>query len=1109
MAGTFPWLMLSTFRLWCILRQFELLILDEDCRTTVWTYKNGDSDSDSDGGLDSFQPDEKLKKKKKMSYVRRRRDVYKTLGYGSVADSVAILAFGSLFTAPYKGSELYIDIHESLRDRKIQSLIKKVEFLPCAPEIMSAGKRYASDMIQALFLCAQLRLLDGQFKNHRENTFSGLYQKLESLSQEKKTPRPIHVFVMTDLPESNWTGTYLGDLSKNSSSFKLHSLREQDEVVLQTQKKLASTNHGQKFGSIPMNLDSIKKMQNHCPPREVSNVQLYIEEAVCSCASLGFIGTAGSTIADSVELMRKFNACSKTLVPSSAPPYLPMLPHSYTVDSLSQSQDLATAILAASTPSNISAACSSLESFLQSHTPDQCRHFFSITFPSLICKLFGFGDPTAGSPAQSPWIDVIAAGNDLGLAERVFSLLSPSGILMSSIFAVDKLSLVKYVFPTERLPEYARFMLSSDKDRSALSNLCPFLKGKIEEDSLRGSSYEVRVNVFEYYMFWLSYYPVCRGNIENSSVIPIQKRKMFRLENWTLIKGFPGSNKRDSDHKLECNLYTRILYSYLKAFVPVLDLNAHQPYRSSLLHYGNGYDGSVMARAEFLVNVFVHYWLVENDFSPFPVVAAKSFGVAPPFRSAVEEIPPTCGLEEGVKLLVKYLNLSWVTSGAGSENYIEYGESPRWKTPTSGSSFHAANLSLRPLTSWNTHLQRPLYRYLLRSFLFCPIGSSIKNASQVFSIWVMYLEPWLISLDDFSNLEAALNGSVKDVKKEESYESCVYGYTSLWQSYVISNYLYYSSLVMHFIGFAHKFLHTDPEIITQMVLKVMSILTSSRELLVLMKNIDKAFHSKQTGPGNSTVNELSRFVPSIREQLKDWEDGLCESNADGSFLHENWNKDLKLFGDSEDGGQQLLQLFILRAEAELQAVSEKNLSEALKCVDSLKTVVSNFFGGHVIKPIAFSLEPDHPHKIRDELFKPRGAGNQIAGSVKYKGDWMTRPVSEDEVAWMAKLVINISIWLNDRLGLNKPDTNKDKKESSESVSYVDISEEDARSIAGPGDAARMMLRGIVMVCGSVLQLMRKYGVRVNLRVMASKKFMMLLFLYVVFAVLKRIVTRMI
>ncbi|ESQ55684.1 hypothetical protein EUTSA_v10024957mg [Eutrema salsugineum] len=281
-----------------------LYAVDEDCRTTVWTYRNGDSD----GKLDSFQPDEKLKKKKKISYVRRRRDVYKSLGGGTEAESVAIMAFGSLFTAPYKGSELYIDFHKSSSVPEIKSLIKKVDFLPFVREIMSAGKKFASETIKAPFVCAQLRLLDGQFKNHRESTFMGLSQKLESLTI--KNPGPVHVFVMTDLPESNWTGTYLGDLSNNSTNFKLHFLREQDEVVLRTQRELASAGHGQKFGSIPMSLDSIKKMQNHCSPREVSNVQLYIEEAVCSCASLGFVGTAGSTIADSVEMMRKFNACS-------------------------------------------------------------------------------------------------------------------------------------------------------------------------------------------------------------------------------------------------------------------------------------------------------------------------------------------------------------------------------------------------------------------------------------------------------------------------------------------------------------------------------------------------------------------------------------------------------------------------------------------------------------------------------------------------------------------------------------------------------------------------------------------------------------------------------
>lgn len=47
----------------------------------------------------------------------------------------------------------------------------------------------------------------------------------------------------------------------------------------------------------------------------------------------------------------------------------------------------------------------------------------------------------------------------------------------------------------------------------------------------------------------------------------------------------------------------------------------------------------------------------------------------------------------------------------------------------------------------------------------------------------------------------------------------------------------------------------------------------------------------------------------LRVTWQDWEDGLSENDADGSFLHENWNKDLKLFDNGEDGGSQLLQVF--------------------------------------------------------------------------------------------------------------------------------------------------------------------------------------------------------
>ncbi|MBA0552945.1 hypothetical protein Golob_023717 [Gossypium lobatum] len=284
-----------------------LFAVDDDCRTTVWTYGN----DEADGALDSFQPNEQLKKKKKISYVRRRRDVYKTLGPGSKADSATVLAFGTLFTAPYKGSELYIDIQKAPRDSKIQSLIKKIKFLPFVPEIISAGKQFAVQTVKAPFLCAQLRLLDGQFKNHWEATFSGLKQKLDSLSQTGS--RPIQVFVMTDLPRGNWTGNYLGDLAKDSTNFKLYFMNEEDSLVMETAKKLALAGHGLRFGSSLGGIestDTVAKLQKHCAPHILPDILLFIEETICSCGSLGFFGTAGSTIADNIEIMRKFSSCS-------------------------------------------------------------------------------------------------------------------------------------------------------------------------------------------------------------------------------------------------------------------------------------------------------------------------------------------------------------------------------------------------------------------------------------------------------------------------------------------------------------------------------------------------------------------------------------------------------------------------------------------------------------------------------------------------------------------------------------------------------------------------------------------------------------------------------
>ncbi|KAL3499624.1 hypothetical protein ACH5RR_038717 [Cinchona calisaya] len=779
---------------------------------------------------------------------------------------------------------------------------------------------------------------------------------------------------------------------------------------------------------------------------------------------------------------------------------LKMIGHSYGMDTQAKAMELSATILSAASPSQIAAACGGIEGFLKNHTPDQCRWFFSVTFPTLICKVFGFDESSSTPKSQSPngWIDIAGLSGDSELAGKIFSLLSPNGLLLSSISAVDKLSLVKYVFPSERLPEWVRYLLQNTRDCGVLIDLCPLLKNRIKEDS---PNYNVQLNVFEYFLFWFVYYPVCRGNSEGPDSVRVRSSRKFRLENWAY--SIPGlcSSKRGTEQKNEVNLYCRLLYAYLRAYVAVDDLNAHQCYRSSLLHYSCGYDTSVTERAEFLVNALVHFWLVDNDFSPLPMSVCKSYGVTLPFRSALGETPPTSGLGEVINLLVKYLTLNSVI-GIEGHNKFECNGYPQWKVSGSVDMVNPRELTLdvNSNNSWNTWIQRPLYRFILRTFLFCPIESSMKNVSQVFTVWVNYMESWKVSLKEFTEVDAILGMPQKSTS--EVAPTSEHGYSPPWQNFVLANYLYYSSLVMHFFGFAHKFLHTDPEVIVRMVSKVINILTSSTELMDLIKNMDIAYHSKPTGSSSSGPNALFRYVPAIREQLQDWENGLCESDADGSFLHDNWNKDLRLFSKGEDGGQQLLQLFVLRAELELQALSGDNFAQSLKCLDSLKAQLSFLFGGPILKSSSRTPEERQHHHTHNEIFRPRRFGNYMVHDVKYKGEWMKRPISDDEIAWLAKLLVDISTWLNECLGLNQLNSSQ----GDPAWSYVDLSG-NAGNVTGLMDVMKMLFCSLfswfIALGNAGLMFMRMRGLKVNLRILASKKIVVVFLIVAAFSMLRK------
>ncbi|PHT92767.1 hypothetical protein T459_00649 [Capsicum annuum] len=65
--------------------------------------------------------------------------------------------------------------------------------------------------------------------------------------------------------------------------------------------------------------------------------------------------------------------------------------------------------------------------------------------------------------------------------------------------------------------------------------------------------------------------------------------------------------------------------------------------------------------------------------------------------------------------------------------------------------------------------------------------------------------------------------------------------------------------------------------------------------------------------------------------------------------------------------------------------------------------------------------------------------------IKYKSDWMKQPISDDEIGWLPKVLVKLSGWLNESLGLSPVESTS---QDSPSWSYLDLSS-DTRSEYGP------------------------------------------------------------
>eukprot|EP00250_Pteridium_aquilinum_P033568 c5856_g1_i2 orf=56-2293(+) len=705
-------------------------------------------------------------------------------------------------------------------------------------------------------------------------------------------------------------------------------------------------------------------------------------------------------------------------------------------------------LLSSSSAEHITDVCRTAEVVLQGlHSPAQARNFFSFFFPTLLQKVFGFQQqasspsPSASSYCSKGWLSSVSSPHNTVAAKALISLLSPSGMLFTSLLKLDKQSSsLRFVFPTERLPDWVQPSL---KGVSSSSQVPKLFTDRIKPNS-SGASY-VQLDIFEYFFFWFAYYAICKSdssgslpkeqpNKENSAL----KSQKKSFPNWVAglhhhRPSFPNwaANLHHLSHQQNSNIspnvgpYLQLLQLYLAFFIPAFASSRASPSlgRRDYDRLCTSVATSVLSHTDFLVQTLTEFWLVHEG-----------------SNDAAAYVPPSLQLTESVRIFVNHMNklssssYGWITS----VTYLQI-------------------------------LQRPLYRFFLRAFRTWAAGIPVEKAFGVVDVWLDFLQPWVLE----SNMDLSSGASAGS--------PCVY--SERWQSFVSGNYLFYTNLTVYFLEFALKYMHYNLEAMLQMTSKILNVLAGSTDLLDHLRKLNILFNKKDA----ELIQKSSGVIAAIWDQLQRLED--VDKNWQKETSHTSSCIQLRLFSKEGNGGEAILELLILQAEGEIQMVSQT----ALKALEAIKKAGGIIF--NITLPVTspgVTPPPEVRHNTHS-LHASRSLPQHTWMDVKYKGDWMRRPIESTEFAWLVRRLVQLSAIINTKLDLylnsevpqlEDPNDTVDQACNRETQNHLSVPH--TVLDLNPTKVLDLMLWCVWSTLSILLNCIRGRGWRVNLRFLAKK-----------------------
>jgi len=222
----------------------------------------------------------------------------------------------------------------------------------------------------------------------------------------------------------------------------------------------------------------------------------------------------------------------------------------------------------------------------------------------------------------------------------------------------------------------------------------------------------------------------------------------------------------------------------------------------------------------------------------------------------------------------------------------------------------------------------------------------------------------------------------------------------------------------------------------------------------------------------------------------------------------------------------MLKLLILRAEAWIQTGSGEKILPALNSLDALKGLTSRIFGSCEMGVPVELVSMYNSESEKTHFIKHPGLGRHTWADIKYRGDWMRRPIEDTEVAWLARLFVRVSDWLNRRLGLDHQEStihidnswgenSYDRTRTSEPIFAEIIEDEDEVSLVDFlskrttwinlfSTVLSPVIYCSVLLSKFVLSVLRRSGCRINLRIMAEKKVLVFIFSCIILIILSKI-----